>query len=172
MAALHARGRLKLSEELRQNISEYLERPALHHIISLVSSRVRHEDILLATMAGAAIIAACRGEVDEAEVKFLRQTMAEADLLRHLDFEHGLELFRKFASSDDVLSAEGHVFAMLERAGEIKGGQQIVHAIAVGMTGVHGTPTEKECEMLVMISDRLGVETPHWAKGKEEQPHE
>ena len=172
MAALHARGRLKLSEELRQNVSEYLERPVLHHIVSLLSSRVRHEDILLATMAGAAIIAACRGEVDEAEEKFLRQTMAEADLLRHLDFEHGLELFRKFASSDDVLSAEGHVFAMLDRAGEIKGGRQIVHAIAVGMTGVHGTPSDKERELLAVISERLGVETPHWAQAKEGQPHE
>jgi CRP-like cAMP-binding protein len=172
MAALHARDRLKLSEELRQNVSEYLQRPALHHIVSLLSSRVRHEDILRATMAGAAIIAACRGEVDEAEERFLRHTMAEADLLRHLDLKHGLELFRKYASFDDVLSGEGHVFAMLDRTGEMKGGRQIVHAIAVGMTGVHGTPTDKERDMLTMISDRLGVEPPHWARAKQEQPHE
>ena len=172
MAALHTKDRLKLSEELRQNVGEYLQRPALHHIVSLLSSRVRHEDILRATMAGAAIIAACRGEVDEAEERFLRHTMAEADLLRHLDLEHGLELFRKYASFDDVLSAEGHVFTMLDRAREMKGGRQIVHAIAVGMTGVHGTPTDKEREVLAMISDRLGVETPHWARVKEEQSHE
>ena len=123
-------------------------------------------------MAGAAIIAACRGEVDEAEERFLRHTMAEADLLRHLDLKHGLELFRKYASFDDVLSGEGHVFAMLDRTGEMKGGRQIVHAIAVGMTGVHGTPTDKERDMLTMISDRLGVEPPHWARAKQEQPHE
>ena len=172
MAALHARERLKLSEELRQNVNEYLQRPALHHIFSLLSSRVRHEDILCATMAGAAIIAACRGEVDEAEERFLRHTMAEADLLRHLDLEHGLELFRKYACFEDVLSAEGHVFAMLDRAGEMKGGRQIVHAIAVGMTGVHGTPTDREREVLTMVSERLGIETPHWARAKEEQPHE
>lgn len=172
MEALHAKGRLKLSEELRQNISEYMERPALHHIVSLLSSKVRHEDILLSTMAGAAIIAACRGEVDEAEEKFLRQTMAEADLLRHLNFEHGLEMFLKFASSDDVMDVEGHVFAMLDRAGEMKGGQQIVHAVAVGMTGVHGTPTDKERKMLAMVSNRLGVDTPHWAREQKGQPNE
>lgn len=157
MAALHAKGRLKLSEELRQNVSEYLQRPALHHVVSLLSSKVRHEDILIATMAGAAIIAACRGEVDEVEEQYLRQTMAEADLLRHLDLKHGLDLFRDFSSYDDVLSPEGRVFAMLEHANELKGGQQIAHVIAVGMTGLHGTPTKKEREALERISERLGV---------------
>ena len=160
VAALHAKGRLKLSEELRQNVNEYFERPALHHLVSLLSSRVRHEDMLTASMAGAAVIAACRGTVDEAEERFLRQTMAGADLLRHLDFEHGLELFRKFAADDDVLSAEGHVFAMLDRAAEVKGGPQIVRAIAFGMTGVHDTPTDEEREALAMICDRLNLETP------------
>ena len=160
VAALHAKGRLKLSEELRQNVNEYFERPALHHLVSLLSSRVRHEDMLTASMAGAAVIAACRGAVDEVEERFLRQTMTEADLLRHLDFEHGLDLFRKFASADDVLSAEGHVFAMLDRAAEVKGGPQIVRAIAFGMTGVHDTPTDEEREALAMICDRLNLETP------------
>ena len=164
MAAMHAEERRKLSEELRQNVSEILERPALHHFISLLSSKVRHEDILKATMAGAAIIAACRGEVEEDEELFLRRTMAEADLLRHMDIDHGLELFREFAASDDVLDQDGLVFAMLDRASEMKGGPQIVHAIAVGMTGVHGTPTVKECEALGDISTRLGLEAPEWAR--------
>jgi CRP-like cAMP-binding protein len=157
MAALHAKERLKLSEEFRQNVDELLQRPALHHILSLLSSKVRHEDILIATMAGAAIIAACRGEVDEVEEQYLRQTMAEADLLRHLDFKHGLDLFRDYASYDDVLDPEGRVFALLGRAKELKGGPQIVHAIAAGMTGLHGTPSEKEREALERISEGLGV---------------
>ena len=172
VAALHAKGRLKLSEELRQNVSEYFERPALHHLVSLLSSRVRHEDMLAATMAGAAVIAACRGAVDEAEERFLRQTMAEADLLRHLDFEHGLNLFRKFAAADDVLSAEGHVLAKLDRAAEVKGGPQIVRAIAVGMTGVHGTPTDEERAALAMICDRLELDTPQWAAAGEGERNE
>jgi hypothetical protein len=45
----------------------------------------------------------------------------------------------------------------------MKGGSQIAHAIAVGMTGVHGTPTQKECEALVEISKRLDLEAPKWA---------
>ena len=98
-----------------------------------------------------------RGEVDEVEEQYLRQTMAEADLLRHLDLKHGLGLFREFASYDDVLSPEGRVFAMLDRAAELKGGRQIVHASAVGMSGLHGTPTEKEREALEEISNKLGV---------------
>jgi small-conductance mechanosensitive channel/CRP-like cAMP-binding protein len=157
MAALHANERLKLSEEFRQNVDELLQRPALHHILSLISSKVRHEDILIATMAGAAIIAACRGEVDEVEEQYLRQTMAEADLLRHLDLKHGLDLFRDYASHDDVLHPEGRIFTLLGRAKELKGGPQIVQAIAVGMTGLHGTPTEKELEVLEKISSKLGV---------------
>ena len=163
LAALHAEERHKLSEELRQNVNELLERPALHHFISLLSSKVRHEDILKATMAGAGIIAACRGDVDEEEELFLRQIMAKADLLRHMDIDHGLALFREFAASHDVLAPDGQVFAMLDRASEVKGGSQIVHAIAVGMTGVHGTPTAKECEALVDISRRLDLEAPKWA---------
>jgi small-conductance mechanosensitive channel/CRP-like cAMP-binding protein len=166
MAALHAKERLKLSEELRQNVNEILERPALHHFISLLSSRVRHEDILTATMAGAAIIAACRGEVDEEEERFLQRAMAEADLLRRMDLEHALELFRKFASAEDVANPEGAVYAMLDRAGEVKGGQKIVHAIAVGMTGVHATPTESELRALSAISARVGVQVPQWVQEK------
>ena len=164
MAALHAEERRKLSEELRQNVNELLDRPALHHFMSLLSSKVRHEDILKASMAGAGIIAACRGEVDEDEESFLQRTLAEADLLRHMDLDHGLELFREFADADDALERDGPVFAMLDRASEVKGGPQIVQAIAVGMTGVHGTPTAKEFEALEDISKRLGQETPNWAR--------
>lgn len=160
LAALHAKERLKLSEELRQNVNEYLERPALHHVISLLSSRVRHEDILVASMAGAAIIAACRGAVDDSEERFLQQTMAEADLLRHLDFAHGLELFHEFAAADDVFNEQGQVFSRLDLAGEMKGGRQIVRTIAVGMTGVHGTPTAQETDALSRICARLGLDTP------------
>jgi small-conductance mechanosensitive channel/CRP-like cAMP-binding protein len=163
LAALHAEERRKLSEELRQNVGELLERPALHHFMSLLSSKVRHEDVLKSTMAGAAIIAACRGDVDEDEELFLRRAMAEADLLRHVNIDHGFELFREFAARDDVLARDGRVFGMLDRASEMKGGSQIAHAIAVGMTGVHGTPTQKECEALADISKRLDLEAPKWA---------
>jgi CRP-like cAMP-binding protein len=162
-ASLHAGERRKFSEGLRQNVNELLERPPLHHFMSLLSSKVRHEDVLKATMAGAAIIAACRAAVDEDEERFLRRIMSEADLLRHMDIGHGLKLFREFVASDDVLAPDGRVFALLDRASEIKGGPQVVHAISVGMTGIHGTPTARECEALVDISERLGQEAPTWA---------
>ncbi|WP_247079165.1 mechanosensitive ion channel family protein [Pseudohalocynthiibacter sp. F2068] len=172
LAAHHAEERRKLSEELRQNVDELLERPTLHHFMSLMSSKVRHEDILKATMAGAGIIAACRGDIDEDEELFLRRTMAEADLLRHMNIDHGLELFREFATSDDVLDKNGSVFVMLDRASEIRGGPQIVHAISAGMTGVHGVPSEKECEALVDISSRLGLDAPAWAVKKKAEYNE
>lgn len=164
MAALHTENRRKISEELRQSVDNILERPALHHVMSLLSSKVRHEDILTAAMAGAAIIAAARGDVDEDEEMFLRRAMAEADLLRHMNIDHGLEMFHRFVLYEDVLNADGRVFAMLDRAVEVKGGAQIVQAVAVGMTGVHGIPTTKECEALVGISARLVLECPKWAR--------
>jgi small-conductance mechanosensitive channel/tellurite resistance protein len=160
LAALHADERRRLSEAIRENVNEMLERPALHHFISLVSSKVRHEDILNAVMAGAAIIAACRGAIDDEEEKFLRRAMADADLLRHMDFEHALERFRQFACADDVANPDGTVYAMLDRAGEVKGGQGVVLAIAVGVSGVHGTPTEEERKALAAIASRLGLEAP------------
>lgn len=95
LAALHAEERRKLTEELRQNVNELLDRPALHHFMSFLSSKIRHEDILKSTMAGAGIIAACRGDVDEDEEMFLRRAMEEADLLRHVDIDHGLDFFSR-----------------------------------------------------------------------------
>jgi small-conductance mechanosensitive channel/CRP-like cAMP-binding protein len=164
LAALHADERRRLSEAIRENVNEMLERPALHHFISLLSARVRHEDILNAVVAGAAIIAACRGAVDEEEEHFLRRAMVDADLLRHMDLEQALERFRKFARADDAANPDGSVYAMLDRAGEVKGGQRIVLAIAVGMSGVHGTPTEDEREALAAIAARLGLEPPEAAR--------
>jgi tellurite resistance protein len=164
IAALHIEKRRKISEELRQNVDNILERPALHHVMSLLSSKVRHEDILTAAMAGAAIIAAARGDVDEDEEVFLRRAMAEADLLRHMNINHGLEMFHKFVLYEDVLNADGRVFAMLDRAVEVKGGSQIAQAVAVGMTGVHGIPTTMEREALAGISARLKVDCPKWAR--------
>ncbi len=111
-----------------------------------------------ATMAGAAIIAACRGAVDEQEEGLLRKAMSEADLLRHMDSERALKQFRKFASSPDVGRPEGSVYSMLDRCKELKGGSRIVHAIALGMTGVHGAPTQDELRALDRICERIGVE--------------
>ncbi|WP_156461652.1 mechanosensitive ion channel family protein [Aliiruegeria sabulilitoris] len=164
LATLYADERRKLSEDIRQNVDEMLERPALHHFLSLLSSKVRHEDVLTATMAGAAIVAACRGGSDQQEEAYLRRAMAEADLLRHMDLEHGLDLFRTYTSMDDVSAPDGEVFAMLDRASEMKGGPNIVQAVAVGMTGVHGEPTQKELQALRAISKRTGVEVPRWAR--------
>jgi len=172
IAALHSEERRRLSEELRQNVNELFARPAIHHFLSLLSSTVRHEDIQNATMAGAAIVAASWGDIDEDEKVYLRQAMAEADLLRHLDIETGLKLFVRLASDDDALCPKGRAFAMLDCAKEVKGGAQIVHAIAIGMTGVHGSPTEAECKAIAAISERLGVKVPEWAKEKKGEGHE
>ena len=109
-------------------------------------------------MAGAAIVAASRGPVDSAEEDFLRQAMAEADLLRHMDFDHAREIFRRFAADPDVMNKDGSAFAALDRAKEMRNGPDIVYAIATGVSGVHGAPTNEELSALRAIAQRLGVE--------------
>lgn len=158
LAAQHAGEKRRISQEIRRNVDDLLAQPALHHLLSILSSRVRHEDVLTATMAGAAIVAASRGPVDSAEEDFLRHAMAEADLLRHMDFDHAREIFRRFAADPDVMNKDGSAFAALDRSKEMRNGSDIVYAIATGMSGVHGAPTNEELSALRAIAQRLGVE--------------
>ena len=134
-----------------------LSKPIFHHLFDHLVSRTRHEDLLTAMMAGAAMVCSSRGEIDDAERSYLRHALAEADLLRHVDIDHGVTLFEGFAKG--LGSEGGHERALMavEKCQTLMGGERIVMAICHGVSGVHTAPTAEEQRALAAIAARLGV---------------
>ena len=155
--AIHQGEKARLSEEIRRGVDKMLSKPIFHHLFDHLVSRTRHENVLTAIMAGAAMVCSARGEIDDAERSYLRHALAEADLLRHVDIDHGVTLFEGFAKG---LGAEGgreRALAAVEKCRTLKGGGQIVMAICHGVSGVHAAPTAEEQRTLAEIAARLGV---------------
>jgi hypothetical protein len=110
-------------------------------------------------MAGAAMVCSARGDIDDAERSYLRQALAEADLLRHVDIDHGVTLFEGFAKGLDSEGGHERALSAVEKCRTLKGGDQIVMAICHGVSGVHTAPTAEEQRALAAIAARLGVST-------------
>jgi CRP-like cAMP-binding protein len=155
--AIHQGEKARLSEEIRRGVDQMLSKPIFHHLFDLLVSRTRHEDLLTAMMAGAAMVCSARGEIDDTERGYLRQALAEADLLRHVDIDHGMTLFESFAKGLDSEVGHERALAAVEKCQTLKGGEQIVMAICHGVSGVHAAPTAQEQRALAAIADRLGV---------------
>jgi hypothetical protein len=103
------------------------------------------------------MVCSVRGEIDDAERSYLRHALAEADLLRHVDIDHGVTLFESFAKGLDSEGGQERALAAVEKCQTLKGGAQIVMAICHGVSGVHAAPTAKEQRALAAIAARLGV---------------
>jgi hypothetical protein len=103
------------------------------------------------------MVCSARGEIDDAERGYLRHALAEADLLRHVDIDHGVTLFEGFAKGLDAEGGRERALAAVEKCRTLKGGEQIVMAICHGVSGVHAAPTEEEQGALVEIAARLEV---------------
>jgi CRP-like cAMP-binding protein/tellurite resistance protein len=155
--AIHQGEKARLSEEIRRSVDKVLSKPIFHHLFDHLASRTRHENLLTAMMAGAAMVCSARGEIDDAERSYLRHALAEADLLRHVDIDHGVTLFEGFAKGLDSEGGQERALAAAEKCRTLKGGEQIVMAICHGVSGVHAAPTAEEQRALAAIAARLGV---------------
>lgn len=155
--AIHQGEKARLSEEIRRGVDKMLSKPIFHHLFDHLVSRTRHEHLLTAMMAGAAMVCAARGEIDDAERSYLRQALAEADLLRHVDIDHGVTLFDGLAKGLDSEGGRERALSAVEKCRTLKGGEQIVMAICHGVSGVHAAPTAQEQRALAAIAARLGV---------------
>ena len=158
--ALHQKQHHTMRDELRRGLADMLHKPTLHHLLGHLSSSVRNEELAEGVMAGAAIIASARGETDFAETDYLMSALRDTDLLRHLDFNHCLELFDKYM---DML-IEGHpedesrVMQALMEAKRVKNGSKIVLTICKGLCGIHTVPTTAELEAIDKVAKALGEE--------------
>jgi small-conductance mechanosensitive channel/CRP-like cAMP-binding protein/tellurite resistance protein len=157
LRAIHQGEKARLSEEVRRTIDKCLSKPIFHHLFDHLLSRTRHQDLLTATMAGAAMVCSARGEVDDTERSYVRLALAEADLLRHVDIGHGVTLFEDFAKGLDNTVGRERALAAVEKCRALKGGEQIVMAICHGVSGVHAAPSPEEQRVLAEIAARLGV---------------
>jgi CRP-like cAMP-binding protein len=155
--AIHQGEKARLSEEIRRSVDKVLSKPIFHHLFDHLVSRTRHEDLLTAMMAGAAMVCSARGEIDDAERSYLRHALAEADLLRHVDIGHGVTLFEGFGKGLGSEGGHERALAAVEKCQTLKGGVQIVMAICHGVSGVHAAPTVEEQQALAAIAARLGV---------------
>jgi small-conductance mechanosensitive channel/tellurite resistance protein len=155
--AIHQGEKARLSEEIRRGVDKMLSKPIFHHLFDHLVSRTRHEDLLTAMMAGAAMVCSARGEINDAERSYLRHALAEADLLRHVDVDHGVTLFEGFAKGLDSEGGHERALAAVEKCQTLKGGEQIVMAICHGVSGVHAALTAEEQRALSAIAARLGV---------------
>jgi CRP-like cAMP-binding protein len=155
--AIHQGEKARISEEIRRGVDKMLSKPIFHHLFDHLVSRTRHEDLLTAMMAGAAMVCSARGEIDDAERSYLRHALAEADLLRHVDIDHGVTLFEGFAKGLDSEGGHERALSAVEKCRPLKGGDQIVMAICHGVSGVHTAPTAEEQRALAAIAARLGV---------------
>lgn len=161
LLAQHHNLRRTIAGDLRRSVDNMLNKPMLHHLLDHISSSVRHEELLEGIMAGAAKIATARGVPDDVEREYLVTTLREADLLRHLDIDHGLALFDKY--SDMLLEGREKdkdlVQQALNEARRVKHGPTIVANICKGLCGVHELPTKEELEALAEVQSALGVAT-------------
>lgn len=153
--ASHSKRKRLLAKELRQGFSSVFDKPILTHFLGALSSKIRNEELVNAVAAAAAIVASCRGSIDQVEIDHLLNTLETADLLKHFNKDAAVELFKRhvdIALSDQ--NSEGLTQAITQVAG-IKGGADIVMVCAFGMTGLHGLATAEERTAFSRIASLL-----------------
>lgn len=154
----HHRRRRSIRDDLRTGVDDLLQKPALHHLVDHISKRVQNEELLEATMAGAAMIASARSIEITAEEVFLKASLGESGLSKHLNFDHGLTLFRKY--NDMLIEGQtvgvARIHKAVKEALRVKNGPQLVVKFCQGLCGAHGLPTEQELKTLEEIARILG----------------
>lgn len=157
--AQHLHTRKHLTDQIRRSVEGVLEKPIFHHVFDHILSNTSHEEFLTAMMAGSALVCTARGEVDEDELKYLRETLDETDLVRHVDIEHGIELFSGFTSqiADNPDAGRTEALKRISKCKQEAGKAQLVIAFCHGLSRVHGEPTPDEMAALSLIAKCLGV---------------
>ncbi|SHI38271.1 Small-conductance mechanosensitive channel [Shimia gijangensis] len=152
--AAHHRERHSSLNSIRSGIDEMVNKPALHHLLDHFSKRVRNEELLEGLAATAAHLAVSRGTPDEVERDYFREALRHADLLKHVELTHGLDLFDSYCSQlVDQTDREksGLVLKELREAKRVKGGEAVVRHFAKGLFGVRGLPDEREQSAFAQI---------------------
>jgi small-conductance mechanosensitive channel/tellurite resistance protein len=155
----HVKHRTSINLHLREHLDDLFSKPLLHQILHSLSARSKEHDLLESMMAACALVASARGEVDKAELTYLRKHLSDLDIFKHTSADTALGHFedyaRKIAENEEkgTKAARAQVSKV---AGEAKLAK-IVLATAHGMSGVHTHPLKAEKEMLSQIADTLKI---------------
>lgn len=156
--AAHHRDRHSSFGNIRSGIDEMVNKPVLHHLLDHFSKRVQNEELLEGLAATAAHLAVSRGTPDETERDYFRDSLRHADLLKHVDLTHGLDLFDRYCTQlvdQPDREKSGLVLKELREAKRVKGGETVVRHFAKGLFGIRRLPDEREQSAFAQIESVL-----------------
>ena len=153
----HHRTRAEILESLKQHVRDAFKPGMLTELIRSILLRHSEKTILSSVMAGAAVVSAARGPVDDAERAYVVNVLDSLELLHHTDRETGLAVFNEIAQgiADDPESGSEKAMKALRRVADDHKLSHIVMGIAHGVTGLHGEVTEGERQALEKIAGVL-----------------
>jgi small-conductance mechanosensitive channel/CRP-like cAMP-binding protein len=155
----HHRTRTEIINSLKQHVRDVFKPRMLAEFVRSIFLKHSEKDILHAVMAGAAIVSAARGPLDDAERDYVVNVLDSLELLHHTDRERGLAVFEEFASAiaKDPEGGSKRARNALRRVANDHKISHIVTGIAHGVTGLHGKPIEAELQAMQQIADALGT---------------
>jgi small-conductance mechanosensitive channel/CRP-like cAMP-binding protein len=153
----HHRTRAEILESLKEHVRDAFKPGMLTELMRSILFRHSEKTILSAVMAGAAVVSAARGPIDDAERAYVVNVLDSLELLHHTDRETGLAVFNEFAQgiADDPDSGSQKAMRALRRIANNHKLSHIVMGIAHGVTGLHGKVTEDERQALEKIAGAL-----------------
>ena len=153
----HHRTRAEILASLKEHVRDAFKPGMLTELIRSLLLRHSEKTILSAMMAGAAVVSAARGPIDDAERAYVVNALDSLELLHHTDRETGLAVFNELAQgiADDPESGSERAMKALRRIANDHKLSHIVMGIAHGVTGLHGEVTEGERQALEKIAGVL-----------------
>jgi small-conductance mechanosensitive channel/CRP-like cAMP-binding protein len=155
----HHRTRAEIIDSLKEHVRDIFKPRMLTELIRSISLKHSEKVILDAVMAGAAMVSAARGPIDDAERAYVVNVLDSLELLHHTDRESGLAVFNELAKAiaEDPDGGSEKAVKALRRVANDHKISHIVTGIAYGATGLHGKPTEGELQALERIAGVLGT---------------
>lgn len=145
-----------LRQELRKSIDHLLTQSLANSIRGHFFSRTAHEVLLNAVVAACALVIRARGKVDDDEVRYIKDTLHESNLFKHVDEVHALEQFEYFIGELDGGRRQTVLDAVAKLARDSHKAH-LVLAICHGLEHVHDTATEAEDAAVQEVADTLGI---------------
>jgi len=144
---------------VREHLENIFSKPFLHRFLHVLSPKTVERDLLEAIMSACALIASARGEVDDAERKFLREKFGTIGLFKHVELDEGLKLFEKDVQNirDDEKRGTHTALAKIRAISEEPRLSQIVMGISHGMTSLHGELLDSEKVQIEQIAGILNL---------------
>jgi tellurite resistance protein len=155
----HHRTRADILASLRAHVRDVFKPGLVTETVRSLVTRHTEKTILKAVMAAAALVSIARGEIDDLERNYVVGVLDSLELLHHTDRVTGMAVFNGFAEALTRDREKGSAEA-LSAIRHIANNDKIAHVVmgvAHGVTGLHGTVTEGECQAVEKVATVLGL---------------